>query len=81
MKNLHTVAFILVIIGGLNWLFVGLFNWDVGMIFGGPQALITKIIYVLVGLSAVYLIIDYKNCCNTEVKKSVPQAESVSNPM
>jgi uncharacterized membrane protein YuzA (DUF378 family) len=78
MKELHTVAFVLVIVGGLNWLLVGLFNWDVGMIFGGQGALISKIVYILVGLSAVYLITDFKNSCGCEVKKMSPQAESPS---
>jgi uncharacterized protein len=81
MKSLHTVAYVLVIIGGLNWLFVGLFGLDVGMIFGGQEALISKIIYILVGLSALYLIIDCKKSCVCEVKKSAPLAENPSNPM
>lgn len=34
-KNLHMVTWILVIVGGLNWLLVGLFSWDIGDIFGG----------------------------------------------
>ena len=55
MKGLHMVAFILVIVGGLNWLLVGLFQWDIGQIFGGQDALISRVVYVLVGLSAVYL--------------------------
>lgn len=63
MKNLHKLTFILVIIGGLNWLLVGLFNWDIGSIFGGQGAVISRIIYILVGLSAVNEIIIHKSCC------------------
>jgi len=63
MKILHKVSWVLVIIGGLNWLLVGLFSWDVGMIFGGQGALISRIVYILVGLSAIYLIFGCKNCC------------------
>lgn len=63
MKALHTVAFVLVIVGGLNWLLVGLFSWDVGMIFGGQGTLISRIVYVLVGLSAIYMIFACKDCC------------------
>lgn len=62
-KSIHTIAFILLIIGGLNWLLVGLFHWDVGMIFGGQAAIISKIIYVLVGLSAVYEAVTHKSRC------------------
>ena len=60
---LHKIAFILVIIGGLNWLLVGALGWDVGMIFGGQAAIISRIIYVLVGLSALYEIFTHKKNC------------------
>lgn len=43
----------LLVIGGLNWLLVGLFGWDIGELFGGQTALISRIVYVLVGLSAL----------------------------
>lgn len=72
MKNLkfiHVLAFILVIIGGLNWLLVGLFQWDVGSLFGGMDASISRIIYVLVGLSAIVLLASHKKdcrCCSTQ---------------
>ena len=61
--KLHTITFILLIIGGLNWLAVGLFNWEVGDIFGGHDATISRIIYILVGLSAVYEIFSHKKLC------------------
>ena len=57
------VAFILLVVGGLNWLLVGLFGWDVGMLFGGQGALVSKIIYVLVGVSAVYEALTHKGRC------------------
>ena len=57
------VAFLLVIIGGLNWLLVGLTGWDVGMLFGGQMAVVSRIIYVLVGLSAVVLLATHKKDC------------------
>lgn len=62
MKKLHNVSFILLIIGGLNWLLVGLFNWNlVEAIFG--TSWIAKLIYILVGLSAVCEIACHKNLC------------------
>jgi len=73
MKTTHTLAFILVIVGGLNWLLVGLFSWDVGQIFGGQEMLISKVIYILVGLSAIYLIATHKSDCkHCEVAKEIP---------
>lgn len=62
-SKLHMVAFLLVIVGGLNWLLVGLFNWDVGVLFGGQGTIISRVIYVLVGLSAVVLLATHKKDC------------------
>ena len=57
MKTLHVITQILLIVGGLNWLLVGAFRFDmvaaiVGLSFGQVNAL-SAIIYVLVGLSAL----------------------------
>ena len=58
---LHMVAFVLVIIGGLNWLWVGLLGgMGVGDFLGASLA---QAVYVLVGLSAVYLIVFHKKDC------------------
>lgn len=55
MKTLNLVALALLVIGGLNWLLVGLFEWDlVGGLFGGMDSFIAKIVYILVGLAALY---------------------------
>jgi uncharacterized membrane protein YuzA (DUF378 family) len=50
---LKKLTFVLLVVGGLNWLLVGLTGWDVGQIFGGQDAMISRIVYVLVGLSAL----------------------------
>lgn len=56
MKALTTVALILVIVGALNWLLVGAFNFDlVAALFGSMSAL-SRIVYILVGLAGLYLI-------------------------
>ena len=60
---MHFITFILLIVGGLNWLAVGLAGWDVGSLFGGMDALASRVIYVLVGLSAVYEVIAHKRRC------------------
>jgi len=53
------VALILLIIGGLNWGLVGLFNFNlVSFLFGG--SLVGKLIYILVGISAIWAIIKIK---------------------
>lgn len=74
---MHIVTFSLLVIGGLNWLLVGLLGWDVGEIFGGQSALVSRIIYILVGLAAIYEIVAHKgNCkkCVAMMKKEVPGA-------
>jgi hypothetical protein len=63
-KMIHMVAFILLIIGGLNWL---LYAFDesynlVGMIFGS-MPVVEKVIYILIGLSAVYELVSHKAQC------------------
>lgn len=49
------VALILVIVGALNWLLVGLFRFDlVAAIFGGQNAMLSRIVYSLVGLAGLW---------------------------
>ncbi|MFC4772012.1 DUF378 domain-containing protein [Enterococcus hermanniensis] len=55
MKYLDIIALVLLIIGGVNWLLVGLFEYDlVAAISGGSTTILAKIIYIVVGLSALY---------------------------
>ncbi len=55
MKTLNILTLILVIIGGINWGLVGLFQFDlVAAIFGGQAAPLARVVYVLVGLSALW---------------------------
>ena len=64
MKALHYTAFTLLIIGGLNWLLVGIFKWDIGtLLFGSQDALISRIIYILVGLSAIAILATHRKDC------------------
>jgi uncharacterized membrane protein YuzA (DUF378 family) len=72
MKALHMIAFILLVIGGLNWLLVGIFGWDVGELFGGMENIISRIIYILVGLSAIYLLFTHKQDCKACSTTSTP---------
>lgn len=55
MKSLNLIAQILLIVGGLNWGLVGLFQFDlVAALFGGSTALLARIVYVVVGAAALY---------------------------
>lgn len=51
MKTLQVIALTVMIIGAINWGLIGLFNFDlVATIFGGADALGSKIIYILAGI-------------------------------
>jgi uncharacterized protein len=64
MKMLHMVAFVLVVIGGLNWGLVGLFNgFNLVHALLGFSMMLENLVYVLVGLSAVWLAYDHKASC------------------
>ncbi len=54
---LDKIALILAIIGGINWGLIGIFQFDlVAWIFGGQSAIISRIIYTLVALAAIWCI-------------------------
>ncbi len=65
MKSVHIVAFLLLAVGGLNWLAVGAFGWDLGSLLGGQEATASRVLYILIGLAAVYEIFTHKSCCKT----------------
>ncbi len=65
MKTLHVIAFILVIVGGLNWGLVGLFNFNLVTALLGSIPMLESLVYILVGLSAVYLVVMHKTDCKT----------------
>ena len=53
----NIIAYVLVIIGGINWGLVGIFNLDlVTTIFGSLPAIGTILVYCLIALSAIWLI-------------------------
>ena len=63
MKLLHQGAYVLVWIGALNWGGVGLLGTDyVSMLLGSWPGLL-RLVYILVGLSGVYLIATHKSYC------------------
>ena len=61
------IALILTIIGGINWGLVGLFRFDfVAYLFGGRTATVSRVIYTLVGIAAIWCISllfrDHRGC-------------------
>lgn len=63
MKTVHMVAYTLLWLGGLNWGLVALFDFNlVEGLFGGMPSLV-NLVYVLVGLSAVYTAMTHMSYC------------------
>lgn len=56
LNTIDWIAYVLTIIGGLNWGLVGAFDFNLVAAIFGEQSPLSRIIYVLVGLSAIYLI-------------------------
>lgn len=60
MKALNLITLLLIIIGGINWLLVGALQFDlVAALFGGQDAALARIVYILVGLSAIYQLVPF----------------------
>ncbi len=57
MKALNIITLVLVIVGGLNWGLVGLFNFDLVATIFGAGSILSRIVYVLVGASAVWQLV------------------------
>lgn len=57
MKNLQALAYSLILIGALNWGLVGFFAFDLVSFLFGEMSTLTRIIYSLVGISAIFHII------------------------
>ncbi len=60
LKALDWIALILLIVGGLNWGLVGILNLDLVAAIFGAMSVISRIVYTLVGISAIYIIIILK---------------------
>jgi len=57
MKKLDLIVWALLAIGGLNWGLVGIFNFDLVAAIFGEISILSRIVYSLVGLAAVYDIV------------------------
>ncbi|MDD2565277.1 MAG: DUF378 domain-containing protein [Candidatus Gracilibacteria bacterium] len=52
---LYTISLILIIVGGLNWGLVGILDFNLVAFLFGAMSMISRAVYVLVGLSAIYI--------------------------
>jgi uncharacterized membrane protein YuzA (DUF378 family) len=79
---MKTCAYWFVIIGGLNWLLVGVANFDlVDFLLGGfAGGMIARVVYIIVGLSAVLLLVK-GGCKSCKVEKSGSSESQSEMPM
>lgn len=57
MKIANLITFVILVIGGLNWLSLGIFGVDfVSIMTGSQTAILSRVIYIAVGISALWLI-------------------------
>ena len=78
LRVVDTVALVLLIIGGLNWGLVGLFAFDlVAAVFGGMTVL-SRLVYILVGVSAVWTAVRTPHLVHTEHRE--PYTEPTPPP-
>jgi uncharacterized protein len=56
MKRFYWITLVLLVVGGLNWLLVGLFNFDLVAAIFGEMTAVSRAVYVLVGISAIVVL-------------------------
>ena len=61
MKTLDILAAVLLVVGGLNWGLVGFFGFDLVAALFGEATMLSRIVYGLVGLSAIYQAMSLKS--------------------
>jgi uncharacterized protein len=57
MRGIDWIALVLLVVGGLNWLLVGAFEFDLVAALFGEMSALSRIIYVLVGISAIWVLV------------------------
>ncbi len=72
-KIIDMIAMSLIVVGGLNWGLVGFFGFDLVAFLFGEMAIVSRIIYTLVGISAIYHLSTFRATqrrweCNTQLE-------------
>ncbi len=69
MNILRIVAYTLTLIGALNWGLVGIFNLDLVAAIFGDMTVMTRIVYTLVGISAIVTALSVHHCDRIEERE------------
>lgn len=65
MKVLNYITWLLVVIGAINWGLVGAFHFNLVQMIFHSMPMVLMLVYVLVGLSGIYMIFRCKSCCKS----------------
>lgn len=65
MKSLHMLAFLLIVVGGLNWGLVGAFDFNLVNKLLGSWPMVERVVYILVGLAAILEAVTHSKNCRT----------------
>jgi len=70
MRNISIIdwiAYILVVIGGINCGLIGFFSWDLIAAIFGDMSSVSRIIYALIGLAGLYVLVKLFSDCNASM--------------
>ena len=59
MRILRIIAYILVIVGAINWGLIGIFGFDLVASLFGDMSVLSRIVYTLVGISGILMLLSY----------------------
>ncbi len=62
---MHVIAFTLLVVGGVNWGLIGLFRFNLVTALLGTSPVLVQLVYILVGVAAVYVFVTHKADCKT----------------
>ena len=69
MKALNAIALVLIIVGGINWGLVGLLDFNLVSALFGVDTWLSNLVYILVGLAALYAIVLFKKVTTDDVHR------------
>ena len=67
MKTLKVIAFVLTVIGALNWGLIGVFHFDLVAALFGKMSMLSRLVYILVGFSGVISLMTFYETFSDEV--------------
>ena len=70
MKILKYTAFVLTLVGALNWGLIGIFDFNLVAAMFGDMTILTRIIYSLVGVSAIIAALSMHHCSRIEIDET-----------